>query len=185
MPRSGVQRWVDVGGKVRLAGLSYRVPITLAGEPVQCVVAGNLVETYHREVLVASHVQRRPPGKAPIQGMRRGRKPTLGPVVTRIADNNGAVSFAGTLYRAGRAWRGQQLQVAIVASSVQLTLRTLGADDRAWAGLWMVLSRVTAGDHQPEPARRGRWGRHCLPERVPVGPGAAGNGEAGRSVFDE
>ncbi len=126
-PRAGVQRWVDVGGKVRLAGFSYRVPITLAGEPVQCVVAGNLVEIYHHEVLVASHVQhRRPgekqqPGKLPVQGMRRGRKSTVGPVVTRIADNNGAVSFAGTLYRAGRAWRGQQLQVSIAAGSVQLT----------------------------------------------------------------
>jgi hypothetical protein len=31
------------------------------------------------------------------------------------------VSFAGTLYRAGRAWRGKQLQVSIVANSVQLT----------------------------------------------------------------
>lgn len=123
-PAAGVRRWVNTAGTVRLAGFSYRVPIVLAGEPVQCVAAGNLVEIYHREVLVASHVQRRPSGapvKAPMQGMRRGRKPTLGPAVTRIADNNGAVSFAGTLYRAGRAWRGQQLQVAIVASSVQLT----------------------------------------------------------------
>jgi transposase InsO family protein len=127
LPRAGVQRWVDVGGKVRLAGFSYRVPITLAGEPVQCVVAGNLVEIYHHEVLVASHVQHRHPGdkhaavKPPVQGMRRGRKATEGPVVTRIADNNGAVSFAGTLYRAGRAWRGQSLQVCIVAGSVELT----------------------------------------------------------------
>ncbi len=120
-----MQRWVDAGGKIRLAGFSYRVPVVLAGEPVQCVAAGNLVEIFHREVLVASHVQRRKPGpaaaKAPMQGMRRGRKPTTGPAVTRIADNNGAVSFAGTLYRAGRAWRGQQLQVALVANSVQIT----------------------------------------------------------------
>ena len=129
-PRAGVQRWVDVGGKVRLAGFTYRIPITLAGEPVQCVVAGNLVEIYHHEVLVASHVQHQARGKAgekqrpakvPIQGWRRGRKATLGPVVTRIADPNGSVSFAGTLYRAGRAWRGQRLQVSIVAGSVQLT----------------------------------------------------------------
>ena len=122
---AGVQRWVDAGGKVRLAGFTYRVPVVLAGEPVQCVAAGNLVEIFHREVLVASHVQRRKPGpaaaKTPVQGMRRGRKATTGPVVTRIADNNGAISFAGTLYRAGRVWRGQQLQVAIVASSVQIT----------------------------------------------------------------
>jgi hypothetical protein len=42
-------------------------------------------------------------------------------VVTRIADRSGAVSFAGTSYAAGRAWRGKQLQVAIVAGSVQLS----------------------------------------------------------------
>jgi hypothetical protein len=78
-------------------------------------------------VLVASHVQRRTPGrpgtadKPPVQGSRRARTPTSGPVVTRIADNSGAVSFAGTNYAAGRAWRGTQLQVAIVAGSVQLS----------------------------------------------------------------
>ena len=41
-------------------------------------------------------------------------------MVTRVADHNGSVSFAGTMYRAGNAWRGKTLQVSIVASSVQL-----------------------------------------------------------------
>jgi hypothetical protein len=58
---AGVQRWVDQRGVIRLAGFSYRVPIVLAGEPVEAVVADNLVEVYHRDVLVASHVQRRQP----------------------------------------------------------------------------------------------------------------------------
>ena len=120
---AGVQRWVDQGGRIRLAGFSYRVPIVLAGEPVECVVAENLVDIYHRDVLVASHVQHRAPGrvrKPPPQGKRTARKPTAGMTVTRIADNTGAVSFAGTTYRAGNAWRGKQLQVSIVAGSVQL-----------------------------------------------------------------
>jgi hypothetical protein len=56
---AGVQRWVDPRGLIRLAGFTYRVPIVLAGEPVEAVVANNLVEIYHREVLVASHVQHR------------------------------------------------------------------------------------------------------------------------------
>lgn len=125
-PTLGVQRWVDRRGNVHLAGFRYRVPIVLAGEPVQCVVAEQLVQIYHREVLVASHVQRRRAGPAgvpdrlPVQGSRRARTPTSGPVVTRIADNSGTVSFAGAGYGAGRAWRGKQLQVAIVAGSVQL-----------------------------------------------------------------
>nr|MBA2532196.1 IS481 family transposase [Nocardioidaceae bacterium] len=49
------------------------------------------------------------------------RQATSGPTVTRIADATGAVSFAGTMYRAGRAWVGRSLQVAIVAGSVQLS----------------------------------------------------------------
>lgn len=40
--------------------------------------------------------------------------------MSRIADNTGSVSFAGTMYRAGNAWAGKTLQVSIVASSVQL-----------------------------------------------------------------
>jgi len=121
--QAGVQRWVDQRGVIRLAGFSYRVPIVLAGEPVEAVAADNLVEVYHREVLVASHVQRSKPGKEsgpPVQGKRTARRPSAGPVVTRSADNNGSVSFAGTMYRAGRAWRGRVLEVSVVASSVQL-----------------------------------------------------------------
>jgi len=123
MRLAGVQRWVDQHGVIRLAGFSYRVPIVLAGEPVEAVVADNLVAIYHREVLVASHVQRRKPDKEPgppVQGRRTSRKATTGPMVTRVADNHGSVSFAGTMYRAGNAWRGKRLQVSIVASSVQL-----------------------------------------------------------------
>lgn len=64
-----------------MAGFSYRVPIVLAGEPVEAVVAHNLVEVYHREVLVASHVQRRKPDqepRPPVQGRRTARKPSTG-----------------------------------------------------------------------------------------------------------
>ena len=32
---AGVQRWVDQRGLIRLAGFGYRVPIVLAGEPVE------------------------------------------------------------------------------------------------------------------------------------------------------
>jgi hypothetical protein len=123
MRPAGVGRWVDQRGMIRLAGFSYRVPIVLAGEPVEAVVADNLVQIYHREVLVASHVQRRKPDQTsapPVQARRSARKPSTGPVVTRIADHNGSVSFAGTMYRAGRAWRGKVLEVSVVASSVQL-----------------------------------------------------------------
>jgi hypothetical protein len=42
--------------------------------------------------------------------------------VTRTADANGAVSFAGASYRAGRSWARSQVHVAIVGASVQLSV---------------------------------------------------------------
>jgi transposase InsO family protein len=120
---AGVRRWVDQRGSIRLAGFRYRVPIVLAGEPVEAVVADNLVQIYHRDVLVASHVQRKSADAIPrplLQGRRTARPATNGIVVTRGVDNNGDVSFAGTMYRAGRPWRGKQVEVSIVAGSVQI-----------------------------------------------------------------
>jgi hypothetical protein len=118
-----LQRWVDQRGSIRLAGFGYRVPIVLAGEPVEAVVADNLVQIYHHDVLVASHVQRRKPDTTPAvlrQGRRTARAVTSGIVVTRMVDNSGYVSFAGTMYRVGRAWRGKEVEVSIVAGSVQV-----------------------------------------------------------------
>jgi transposase InsO family protein len=123
---AGVQRWVDQRGRIRLAGFGYRVPIVLAGEPVEAVVADNLVQIYHHDVLVASHVQRRKPDTAPAvprQGRRTPRAASSGIVVTRMVDGSGQVSFAGTMYRAGRAWRGKEVEVCIVAGSVQMTYK--------------------------------------------------------------
>jgi transposase InsO family protein len=120
---AGVRRWVDAHGAISVAGFRYRVPIVLAGEPVHAVVADHLVQIYHHEVLVASHVQRRNADNTPRtlrQGRRAARPVTSGIVVTRVVDSNGDVSFAGTMYRAGRPWRGMQVEVSIVAESVQI-----------------------------------------------------------------
>ena len=119
----GVQRWVNRHGVIRLAGFSYRVPVILAGEPVEAVVTDQLVRVFHRDVLVAEHVQRRKPDAEPrplVQGRRTARQATSGLTVTRVADNSGSISFAGTSYRVGNAWRRRSVQVSIVASSVQL-----------------------------------------------------------------
>lgn len=126
---AGVSRWVDQGGLIRLAGFSYRAGPTFVGEHVEVVVSGGLVEILHHGVLVASHVQRlradqldrlQRPERATVA--RRARAATSGPTVSRIADANGAVSFAGTMYRAGRSWARQRIEVAIVAGSVQLSI---------------------------------------------------------------
>ncbi|HEY6686454.1 MAG TPA: IS481 family transposase, partial [Propionibacteriaceae bacterium] len=122
----GVQRWVDQHGLISLGGFRYRVPIVLAGEPVEAVAADHLVRIFHREVLVAEHVQRRKPDTGQQrevrlrQGSRRPRRATDAMAVTRVVDSSGYVSFAGTNYRVGNAWRRRSVEVSIVAGSVQL-----------------------------------------------------------------
>jgi hypothetical protein len=85
------------------------VPIVLAGEPVEAVAAEHLVRIFHRDVLVAEHVQRRKPdprrpaGDSTAVGQPAAAPPTDGLTVTRMVDSSGYVSFAGTNYRSGTA----------------------------------------------------------------------------------
>jgi hypothetical protein len=122
---AGVSRWVNATGKISLGGFSYRVGGSYAGEPVEVVAAGGLVDILHAGVVVATHAQRlradqadRAPRAA---GQRRARDATAGLTVTRLADAAGVVSFAGTPYSAGRRWARQPVDVSIVAGSVQLS----------------------------------------------------------------
>jgi hypothetical protein len=120
---AGVTRWVDPRGTIGVAGFRYRVGPTFAGEPVEVVAAGGLVEIRHRGVLVASHAQRQPaaaPTPPRIPAQRQARPASSGPTVQRIADGAGAVSFAGSMYQCGRAWARRTIEVSIVAGSVQL-----------------------------------------------------------------
>ena len=121
----GLSRWVNAHGKISLAGFSYAVGASYAGEPVEVVVAGGLVDILHAGVVVATHAQRmredqadRAP-RAPVA--RRARDATAGLTVTRLASGAGVVSFAGTDYQAGRGWARQAIDVSIVAGSVQLS----------------------------------------------------------------
>jgi hypothetical protein len=122
---AGVSRWVNAQGKISLAGFSYHVGATYAGEPVEAVTAGGLVDVLHAGVVVATHAQRLRAGQAdrlpqaPVA--RRARDATAGLTVTRLADAAGVVSFAGTPYAAGRRWARTAIDVAIVAASVQLS----------------------------------------------------------------
>ena len=122
---AGVSRWVNAAGKISLAGFSYNVGATYAGEPVEVVVAGGLVNILHAGVVVATHAQRLREdhaGRAPrARVARRARDATAGLAVTRLADGSGNVSFAGVTYGAGRRWAREPLDVTIVAGSVQLS----------------------------------------------------------------
>ena len=53
-----MSRWVNAAGRISLAGFSYTVGATYAGEPVEVVVAGGLVDIVHAGVVVATHAQR-------------------------------------------------------------------------------------------------------------------------------
>ena len=54
----GVTRWVDQRGHISLARFSYRIGAAFAGEPVEVVCCGGLVDVFHAGVRVATHVQR-------------------------------------------------------------------------------------------------------------------------------
>jgi transposase InsO family protein len=122
----GVTRWVDRGGKIGLGGFRYHVGRFLAGELVEVICREGLVEISHHGVMVASHAQRRPPGapraERPVAGARRPRMATVGTPVVRMVDGSGSVSFAGTNYRVGNAYRRRSVEVAIVGGSVQLSV---------------------------------------------------------------
>src|SRR5262245_2943510 len=122
---AGVSRWVNAHGKISLAGFSYAVGATYAGEPVEVVEHGGLVDILHAGVVVATHAQRLRPDQADraprARVARKTRDATKGLSVTRLADGDGTITFAGTDYRAGRMWARAFIDVTIVAGSVQLS----------------------------------------------------------------
>jgi transposase InsO family protein len=122
---AGVSRWVNAHGKISLGGFTYAAGASYAGEPVEAVVAGGLVDIVHAGVVIATHAQRfraDQADRAPrMRVTRRARDATAGLTVTRLASGNGVISFAGTDYPAGRRWARQSVDVSIVAGSVQLS----------------------------------------------------------------
>jgi transposase InsO family protein len=122
---AGVSRWVNAAGKISLAGFTYNVGATYAGEPVEVVVAGGLVDILHAGVVVATHAQRFRADQADrtprARVSRRARDATAGLTVTRLANNTGVITFADKTYPAGRRWAHTSIDVTIVAGSVQLS----------------------------------------------------------------
>jgi transposase InsO family protein len=122
---AGVSRWVNAHGKISLAGFSYGVGATYAGEPVEVVVARGLVDILHAGVVIATHAQRLRADQADraprARVARRARDATAGMTVTRLANGIGVVTFAGTTYSCGRRWARTPVEVSIVAGSVQLS----------------------------------------------------------------
>ncbi len=170
---AGVSRWVDAAGKISLGGFSYHAGATYAGEPVEVVVASGLVDILHAGVVVATHAQRLREDQADraprARVARRKRDATAGLSVTRLANHDGTVTFAGTTYRAGRMWARAFIDVTIVAGSVQLSKdgqvlrihpirhdrgRELGAFANPKGRARRKNSAIGYVAHLPEPERR-------------------------------
>jgi transposase InsO family protein len=120
-------RRVGSGGTISFATARYKAGRWLAGQMIEVVCAGSLVQLFHRGVLIATHARRHPPDKQPA-GMARGRRPRPTPKavtaasVTRKVDSSGNVCFAGTPYRVGNKYRRRQVQVAVVGDTVEISI---------------------------------------------------------------
>jgi transposase InsO family protein len=128
MPPSASRR-VDRKGTISFAAAHYKVGVWLAGQDVNVVCDGGLVQIHHRGVLIATHARRHEPAKqqAGMQRQTRPREPDQRPTasvvtVSRKVDSSGNVSFAGANYRVGNAYRRRQVQVAVVGEFVEIAI---------------------------------------------------------------
>ncbi len=122
-------RRVSAKGTVSFATAAYKAGAWLAGQSVEVVCDGGLVQLFHRGVLIATHARRHPVIKqaAGVERSRRVRpsRPTATTAsVTRKVDSSGNVCFAGTNYRVGNAYRRRQVQVAVVGDTIEVSIGT-------------------------------------------------------------
>jgi hypothetical protein len=119
-------RRVDSTGRIYVLKHRYQVGRYLAGEQVHVESSDGLLHIRHNGALVATHARRHLAEDDEIIG-RRSRPtspstPTVGSEVARLVNSSGAVSFAGTDYRVGNAYRGITVGVRVVADTVQISL---------------------------------------------------------------
>jgi transposase InsO family protein len=120
-------RLVASDGTISFAMATYRAGRWLAGQTVEVVCDGGLVQLSHRGVLIATHARRHAPTKQ-AAAMARGRQPRRSPAavtaasVTRKVDSSGNVCFAGTNYPVGKRYRRRQVQVAVVGDTVEIAV---------------------------------------------------------------
>jgi hypothetical protein len=118
---------VSAKGTISFATAAYKAGTWLAGQRVEVVCDGGLVQLFHRGVLIATHPRRHPADKQ-TAGLVRGRQlrpsrpQATAASVTRKVDASGNVCFAGTSYRAGNAYRRRQVQVAVVGDTVEISV---------------------------------------------------------------
>jgi transposase InsO family protein len=119
-------RRVSMKGTISFAAAQYKAGVWLAGQTVEVVCTGGLVQLHHRGVLVATHARRHAIDKQ-TAGLERGRRPrpsktATAASVTRKVDSSGNVCFAGTSYPVGSKYRRRQVQVAVVGDTVEISV---------------------------------------------------------------
>jgi transposase InsO family protein len=122
-------RQVGQAGTISFAATRYKAGRWLAGQTVEVVLDGGLVQLFHRGVLIATHARRHAVDKQDA-GIARGRRPrparrtATAASVTRKVDSSGHVCFAGTSYSVGRPYIRRQVQVAVVGDTVEISVGT-------------------------------------------------------------
>lgn len=118
-------RRVHQNGKVDVLRFGYHVGRHLAGETVEVFSRDGLLEIFHSGVLVATHARRHLADEE--VRLHRAALSVSGPVskgavVIRKVNSAGAVSFAGTQYRVGNAYRRRSVQLTITRDTVQISV---------------------------------------------------------------
>jgi hypothetical protein len=125
-PARFVTRRVDDKGRVSILNHRYHVGRYLAGQSVKVESHDGLLNVSHNGVVVATHARRHLPELDDHLDRRskaaRPARPTKGDEVLRGVDPKGSVSFAGTAYRVGNAYRGMLAGVRLVGDTVQITI---------------------------------------------------------------
>jgi transposase InsO family protein len=121
-----VSRRVDAGGRIWIRTHRYHVGRYLAGQTVTVESRDGLLHITHNGVVVATHARRHLPEEDDQMDRRpaatKPSRPTVGTEVLRLVNSSGSVSFAGTDYRVGNAYRGLTVDVRLVGDSVQISL---------------------------------------------------------------
>jgi transposase InsO family protein len=125
-PARFVTRRVDDKGRISILNHRYHVGRFLAGQSVKVESHDGLLNVSHNGVVVATHARRHLPELDDHLDRRskaaRPARPTKGDEVFRGVDPKGSVSFAGTAYRVGNAYRGMLAGVRLVGDAVQITI---------------------------------------------------------------
>jgi hypothetical protein len=122
MPR--LLRRVHHNGRVEVLRFRYHVGRLYAGQKVEVFTKDGLIEIFHDGVLVATHARRHlADDEVRVHGatLSSGRA-SSGEFVVRKVDASGSVSFAGTRYRVGNAYRRRSVELTITRDTIQISI---------------------------------------------------------------